>query len=152
MPTYLINKRAKFDYELLEYFEGGLVLFGYEVKSLKTGGGSLKGAFVTIKDRELYLTNAHIPAYQEKNTPTTYDPYRSRKVLIRKKDINTLIGKIQQKGLTLVPIRLYSKRRLIKLEFAIGKGKKKIDKRESIKKRETAIQMRRVLRGDKNSY
>lgn len=146
---YAINKRATFDYELLEKSEGGLVLSGYEVKSIKTGRVSLKGAFVTIKNSELYLTNAHIPAYQEKNVPQTYDPYRSRKVLIHKRELNSMIGKIKQKGLTLVPIKVYSKGRLIKLEFAVGKGKRKIDKREDIKKREANISIRRTLRGSK---
>jgi SsrA-binding protein len=149
MTIYAINKRATFDYELLEKSEGGLVLSGYEVKSIKTGRVSLKGAFVTIKNGELYLTNAHIPAYQEKNVPQTYDPYRSRKVLIHKRELNSMIGKIKQKGLTLVPIKVYSKGRLIKLEFAVGKGKRKIDKREDIKKREANISIRRTLRGSK---
>ncbi len=149
MTTYSINKKATFDYELLEKKEGGLVLAGYEVKSIKTGRISLKGSFVTIKGGELYLTNAHIPAYQKQNVPDNYDPYRSRKVLIHKKELDTLIGKIKQKGLTLTPIKLYSKGRLIKLEFAVGKGKKKIDKREDIKKREADISMRRTLRGNK---
>jgi SsrA-binding protein len=149
MTMYAINKRATFDYELLEKSEGGLVLSGYEVKSIKTGRVSLKGAFVTIKNGELYLTNAHIPAYQEKNVPQTYDPYRSRKVLIHKRELNSMIGKIKQKGLTLVPIKVYSKGRLIKLEFAVGKGKRKIDKREDIKKREANISIRRTLRGSK---
>lgn len=149
MPTYAVNKRATYDYELLEHWEGGLKLYGFEVKAVKTGHVSLKGAFVTVKGGELFLTNAHIPAYQEKNTPESYDPYRSRKVLARRKEIDGLIGKIQQKGLTLVPVKLYSKGRLLKLDFAVGKGKRQIDKRETVKKREAQIQMRRVLRGGK---
>lgn len=149
MAIYAVNKRATFDYELLEKLEGGLVLAGHEVKSVKTGHISLKGAFITVKDGELYLTNAHIPPYQQANVPESYDPYQSRKVLVRKREIDSLIGKIKQKGLTLVPIKLYSKHRLIKLEFAVGKGKKMIDKREDIKKREANISIRRALRGEK---
>ena len=145
MPTYAINKRANFDYEILEKLEGGLVLAGYEVKSIKTGHISLKGAFVTIHENEAYLTNANIPAYQVKNMPKEYDPNQSRKVLIRKREIKSLLGKISHKGLTLVPIRVYSTRGLIKLEFGLGKGKRKIDKREDIKKREADINMKRVL-------
>ncbi|MBW6440444.1 SsrA-binding protein SmpB [Patescibacteria group bacterium] len=146
MPTYAINKRVNFDYEILEKLEGGLVLAGYEVKSIKTGHISLKGAFVTIHENEAFLTNANIPAYQVKNMPPEYDPNQSRKVLIHKKEIKSLLGKISQKGLTLVPIRVYSTRGLIKLEFGVGKGKKKIDKREDIKKREAEVSMKRALR------
>ena len=149
MSIYAINKRATFDYELLERMEGGLVLAGYEVKAIKTGHLSLKGAFLTIHDNELYLTNAHIPAYQRANTPEKYDEYRGRKVLIKRRELDSLIGKIKQKGLTLVPIKVYSSHRLIKLEFAVGKGKRLIDKREDIKSREANISIRRALRGDK---
>ena len=146
MSTYAINKRANYDYEILEKLEGGLVLAGYEVKSIKTGHISLKGAFVTITGNQAYLTNANIPAYQAANMHKDYDPNRSRKVLIHKREIKTLVGKISQKGLTLVPIRVYSTRGLIKLEFGVGKGKKRIDKRESIKKREEKVKMERILK------
>jgi SsrA-binding protein len=149
MENYAVNKRATFDYELLEKMEGGLVLAGYEVKAIKTGHLSLKGAFLTVHDGELYLTNAHIPAYQKLNTPEKYDEYRARKVLVKRRELDSLIGKTKQKGLTLVPIRVYSSHRLIKLEFAVGKGKKLMDKREDIKKREANISMRRALRGSK---
>ncbi len=146
MKTYAINKRAHYDYEILEKIEGGLVLAGYEVKSIKTGLISLKGAFVTIRDNQAYLTNASIPAYQPKNTPESYDPERSRKVLIHKSQLKSLIGKISRKGLTLVPIKVYSNRGLIKLEFGVGKGKNKFDKREDIKKREARVDIERTLR------
>jgi SsrA-binding protein len=149
MKTYAINKRANYDYEILEKIEGGLVLAGYEVKSIKTGLINLKGAFVTIRDNQAYLTNASIPAYQPKNTPESYDPERSRKVLIHKSQLKSLIGKISRKGLTLVPIKVYSSRGLIKLEFGVGKGKKKIDKRDDIKKREAKVNIERAL---KNKY
>jgi SsrA-binding protein len=149
MSIYAVNKRATFDYELLEKLEGGLVLEGFEVKAIKTGHVSLKGAFITVKDNELYLTNAHIPPYQQANVSESYDPYQSRKVLVKRRELAALIGKTKQKGLTLVPIKLYSSRRLIKLEFAVGKGKKQIDKREDIKKREANVSIRRVLRGNK---
>ncbi len=146
MKTFATNKRANYDYEILEKIEGGLVLKGYEVKSIKTGHISLRGAFVTIKGNELFLTNASIPAYQPANMPDNYDPERSRKVLARKSQIKSLIGKISQKGLTLVPIKVYSKHGFIKLEFGVGKGKRKIDKREDIKKREEKINIARVMR------
>ncbi|MCK4892039.1 MAG: SsrA-binding protein, partial [Candidatus Pacebacteria bacterium] len=100
MKTYSINKRANYDYEILEKLEGGLVLAGYEAKSIKTGHISLKGAYVTVKNNELFLTNANIPAYQPANMPESYDPERSRKVLVHKNQTKSLIGKISQKGLT----------------------------------------------------
>ena len=146
MKTLAINKRATYDYEILEKIEGGLVLAGYEVKSIKNGHMSLRGAYVTIKDEELFLINANISPYQPANIPESYDPTRSRKVLVHKRQIKSLIGKVSQKGLTLVPTRVYFKDRFIKLEFALGRGKRKMDKRENIKNRETKIAMQRTLR------
>jgi len=146
MKTHATNKRAHYDYEILEKIEGGLVLKGCEVKSIKTGHLSLKGAFVTVKGNELFLTNASIPAYQPANMPDDYDSTRSRKVLAHKRQIKSLLGKITQKGLTLVPIKVYSKHSLIKLQFGVGKGKRKIDKRESIKKREEKVKMERIIK------
>ena len=146
MKTHATNKRAHYDYEILEKIEGGLVLKGCEVKSIKTGHLSLKGAFVTVKGNELFLTNASIPAYQPANMPDDYDSTRSRKVLAHKRQIKSLLGKITQKGLTLVPIKVYSKHSLIKLQFGVGKGKRKIDKRESIKKREEKVKMERIMK------
>jgi len=146
MKTLAINKRAIYDYEILEKYEAGISLFGCEVKSTKTGHISLKGSYIVIKNNEAYLLNAFIPPYQTKNTPSDYDPSRSRKLLLHKSEIKSLIGKTKQKGLTLVPIKLYTKKGKIKLEFALAKGKRKVDKREKIKKREAERKMRRVLR------
>src|SRR4030043_728162 len=126
------NKRANFDYSILETHEAGLVLFGHEVKAIKTGHVSLAGAYVVNKGNEFYLINATIPAYQPANTPLEYNPQRSRKVLLKKSEISSLIGKAKTKGLTLVPLRLYTKKNLIKLEVAVAKGKRKPDKRELI--------------------
>jgi SsrA-binding protein len=146
MTTLTVNKKAKFNYEFLEKYEAGLVLFGHEVKSIKTGHISLKGAFVTIHNNELYLTNALIPLYQHAGNITNYDPNRSRKLLVKKSEIRSLIGKKAQTGLTMVPIRVYTKRNLIKLEFALAKGKTKYDKRDTIKKRDTNRNIARALR------
>jgi len=146
MKTLAINKRAIYDYEILEKYEAGISLFGCEVKSTKTGHISLKGSYIVIKNNEAYLLNAFIPPYQTKNTPSDYDPSRSRKLLLHKSEIKSLIGKTKQKGLTLVRIKLYTKKGKIKLEFALAKGKRKVDKREKIKKREAERKMRRVLR------
>lgn len=130
------NRRGYFDYKILETYEAGLALFGYEVKAAKTGHLSLKGSYVVIKGGELYLINAFIPPYQKKNTPEDYNPERTRKLLLKKSEIKSLIGKSKQKGLTLIPLKVYTKRNLLKLEFGLSRGKKEIDKREAIKERE----------------
>jgi SsrA-binding protein len=146
MKTLSVNRRAKYDYEILETYEAGLVLKGFEVKAIKTGKASLKGSFVKIKNNEAWLLNAHISPYQIKNTPPDYDPQRSRKLLLKKSEIKSLIGKTKQQGLTLVPLKLYTKKSRIKLEFALAKGKKKVDKRETIKKREFEREKRRLIK------
>lgn len=146
MKILALNKRAAFDYHILETFEAGLILKGFEVKSVKLGHISLAGSYVVIKNGEASLLNAHISPYQPKNIPKNYDPTRTRKLLLHKKEINYLIGKSQQKGLTLAPIKLYAKKDKIKLEFGIARGKKKIDKRELIKKRETKREIERKIK------
>lgn len=140
------NKRASYDYELEDRWEAGLVLSGQEVKSIKTGHISLNGSFIARKGNELFLTNASIPPYKFAGNIADYDPERSRKILLRKSEIKQLIGKISAKGLTLVPLCVYTKRKLIKLEFAIGKGKKKFDKRSAIAKRDDERRMERTLK------
>jgi len=147
MATLALNPRAKFDYEILETYEAGVVLAGYEVKSVKKGHISLRGAYVVIRDNQATLLNAHISAYQPKNMPADYDPTRTRKLLLHAKEIKSLIGKTHQKGLTLVAMRVYTKHNRIKLEIGLGKGKKKIDKRETIKKREADRSIDRAMRG-----
>jgi SsrA-binding protein len=152
MPVLAVNKKARFDYQILETFEAGIVLFGHEVKSIKTGHISLKGSFVTLKQDkgnklpELYLINTHIPLYKHAGSMPSHDPYRSRKLLLHKNEIKKLIGKKKEQGLTLVPLKVYTKRSLIKLEFGLAKGKKKYDKREDVKKRELDRSMSRVLK------
>lgn len=146
MKVYATNKRVKYDYEILEKFEAGLALKGYEVKSIKNGRMSLKGAYVTIKNNEAYLLNASIAPYQPKNIPKDYNPSQSRKLLLHKKEINYLIGKNKEKRLTLVPIKVYTKKDKLKLEVGIGKGKKKRDKREQIKKREVQREIERIVK------
>jgi SsrA-binding protein len=146
MGILATNKRAHFDYEILEKYEAGLVLLGYEVKSIKTGHVSLKESFVTIHDQELYLTNANVPLYKHAGIVSNYDPTRPRKLLLKHSEIKQLIGRTRTKGLTLIPIKMYTKKRLIKLEFGLGKGKKEYDKREKIKEREDKRGMRRILK------
>lgn len=147
MTTLAYNRRAIYDYQILEKYEAGLILAGYEVKAIKTGHINLAGSFITIKNNQAYLINAYIPPYQPKNMPSDYEPKRTRKLLLHKSEIKSLIGKIKQKGLTLVPLRVYTKKRKIKLEFALAKGKRKADKRQKIIERETKRDIERVLRG-----
>jgi len=150
MPTLAYNKRAKFDYEILDTFEAGLKLSGQEVKSVRTGHINLKGAYVTIKmsdsKPEAYLINAHIPAYKMAGPLPEYTPERARKLLLHRKEIDRLMGKLKQRGLTLVPIKVYTKHNKIKLEFGVGRGKRKIDKREYIKKRDIEKQIRAKMK------
>ena len=140
------NKRAYFKYQILEKFEAGISLIGQEVKSIKSGRISLAGSYVILKNSEVFLVGANIPPYQPKNLPPDYNPERSRKLLLRKSEIKYLIGKVRQKGLTLIPLRVYTKRGKIKLEFGIAKGLKKVDKRELIKKREIERELKRELK------
>ncbi len=140
------NKKVYFDYDIVEKYEAGVVLHGYEVKSIKLGHISLKGSYVIIKDSEAYLLNAHISAYQAANTPKSYDPTRSRKLLLNRSEINTLIGKSKAQGLTLVPISVYTKKGKIKVSIGVGRGKKKYEKREKVKKRDTEREIGRSLK------
>jgi len=124
-----------------------LVLAGHEVKSIRGSHISLQGAYVVIRGEEAWLLNANIPPYQAKNTPKDYDPTRSRKLLLHKAEIQSLIGATKQTGLTLVPIRVYNRASKIKLEFALARGKREFDKRAKITRRESDRRIRRVLRG-----
>ncbi|MDO8742981.1 MAG: SsrA-binding protein SmpB [Candidatus Azambacteria bacterium] len=146
MATFAENRKARFDYEILETFAAGLVLSGPEVKSIKNGRMNLAGCYISVHDGELYLIGASIAPYQPKNQPADYDPFRSRKLLLRKKEIMSLAGKIKQKGLTLVPLKVYNKGRRVKLEFAIVRGKKQYDKRAVISKRESERNIERSLK------
>jgi len=138
------NKKAYYDYEILEKFEAGLVLQGQEVKSIKGGHISLAGAYVIFKQGEPYLIGAKIPAYQPKNTPADYNPERLRKLLLNKKEINLLVGKSNEKGFSMIPLKVYIKDGRIKLEFGLAKGKKKYDKKEKIKKRDIDREIHRM--------
>lgn len=146
MPTLVKNRKVGFDFEILERFEAGVELFGYEVKSLRNGKGKLEGGHVVVRGGEAYLLGASIPAYQAANTPKDYDSERARRLLLTAKELNTLLGIEAQKGLTIVPISLYTKGRYIKLDIASVRGKKKADKREAIKKRDTKRDIARVMK------
>lgn len=139
------NKKAYFNYQILEKLEAGLALLGQEVKSLKTRRVNLAGSYIVAKNEELFWLGAKIPPYQPKNAPSDYQPERSRKLLLRKIEIKHLIGKGSQKGLTLLPLKVYIKGGKIKLEFGVAKGLKKTDKRELIRKRETDREIQREI-------
>lgn len=141
------NKKALFDYSIIEKFEAGLVLTGPEVKSVRAGQISLKGAFVTFHNDNAYLTGANISRYQPAGKQPEYEPERSRRLVLHKREIRYLQGKSQEKGLTIIPLSVYTKHRFLKLEIAVAKGKKEFDKRETIKKRDTEKEMRRAIKG-----
>ncbi len=147
MASYAENRKARFDYEILEKYESGIELLGTEVKSVRGGRMSLEGAFVVARGGEAYLINANIPAYQPKNAPKDYDPLRNRRLLLTKKEIAELGGSEKNKSLTIVPISVYNKNRKIKVQIALVKGKKTRDKRATIQKRETDREIRREFRG-----
>ncbi len=142
----IANKKVHFDYEILEKLSAGIELIGLEVKSLRDKRGSLEGAFVTIRGGEAFLVNANIPPLQPNNIPKGYEPVRNRKLLFTKKEIAMLATKEGTKGLTIVPISIYNKGRKIKVDVGIARGKKQFDKRENIKKRETAREIERTLK------
>ncbi len=141
--SLITNKKAHFNFEIAETYIAGIELFGFEVKSLRKGEGSLEGAFVTVRGGEAFLIGAFIPPFQEKNAPEAYDPRRNRKLLLTKKEIEILANIEKAKGLTIVPLSVYNKGRVLKIDLGIGKGKKKFDKREMIKKQDTERQTRR---------
>ena len=148
MKTIIKNKEGLFSYEILETWRAGLVLTGPEVKAVKAGQISLKGSFIQFDvKQELWLINAYIAPYKPASgVQNGYDPYQRRKLLLNKREIDSIIGKKSQKGLTIIPISVYTNRRLIKVEIGLAKGKTKIDKRESIRKREVQREIRRTLK------
>lgn len=141
----IVNKKAFANYQILEKFVAGIELKGYEVKSLFEGKGSLDGSYVSKRKNELYLINFYIPPYQEKNVKD-YNPLKERRLLLRKKEILYLINQLQKPGLTIIPLRVFNKNRLIKVEIALAKGLKKYEKREKIKKKEFERQKQRWIK------
>ncbi|MGI6373886.1 MAG: SsrA-binding protein SmpB [Patescibacteria group bacterium] len=150
MAVLVSNKKASFDYELLSNYEAGLVLLGHEVKALKNGQGSLKGAYISLRTKagksELYLINAQISPYKYAGPLPDYNPLRDRKLLLKRQEINQLVGKKAVEGLTLIPLKIYTKHSFLKLEFALARGKKKHDKREAIKRRDVDRRLRSLIK------
>ncbi len=136
MANIIQNRKAHFNYELKDKYEAGLELFGHEVKSLRAGQGNLLGAHVIIRGGEAYIVGMDIPPYQPKNLRDEYDSMRTRRLLLKKSEIMELAKAGDTKGLTIVPVVLYSKGPRLKLEIAVARGKKEYDKRESIKKKD----------------
>ncbi len=141
------NKRARFDYEILETMDAGLELRGHEVKSIKNKRGSLAGAHAIIRGGEIFVVGFDIPPYQPKNVPPNYEEERTIRLLLNKKEIRRLEGKLGQKGLTLVPIMVYDKNGKLKMKIGLAKGKKKYEKREKLKRREAKRKIERVMKG-----
>lgn len=146
--TVAINRKAKFEYQIMEVFEAGIALRGTEVKSLRHNEVNLADSYADEKDGEIYLLNAYIPEFREANR-FNHLTRRERKLLLRAREIKKLIGQIRTKGLTLVPLSIYfNKKNLAKVELALCRGKKDHDKRESIKQRDWERQKARVLKGE----
>jgi SsrA-binding protein len=150
MPQLAINKKANFDYEVQDKYEAGLVLFGHEVKAVRAGQVSLKGSFITIRTNnghsELYLVNCQISPYKSAGNMPEYNQMRERKLLLKRQEIDHLLGKKLTEGLTLIPLKIYTNHSFLKLEFAVAKGKKKYDKRETIKKRDIDRRLRSLTK------
>ncbi len=144
MAVLIDYRKAHFEYEILDKYEAGIELLGFEVKSLKGKHGSLDGAYVLVKGGEAWIQNMLIPPYQEKNTPADYEPRRHRRLLMNKKEIAVVSD--TGKGLTVVPISVYIKNNLIKVTVAVVRGKKKYDKRETTKRREGDREMSRAMK------
>ena len=140
------NRKARHDYEVLESFEAGMVLKGSEVKSLRLGNANLQDSYAYLKEGEVWLSGMHINTYEQANI-LNHDPRRERKLLLHKKEIRKLVGKTSEKGLTLIPLKVYFKDGRAKVELAVCKGKRSYDKRAAIAKRETEREMRRQFRG-----
>ncbi|UGS35109.1 SsrA-binding protein [Capillimicrobium parvum] len=139
------NRQASFRFEFLDKVEAGMVLLGTEVKALRTTGAQLKDGYAAIHDGELWLHNVHIPPYAPASRDN-HDPERARKLLVSRRELDRLGGRIQEKGLTLVPTRVYFRGPFAKVEIALARGKDRFDKRESIRERETKRDMQRALR------
>ena len=141
--TVVSNRRATHDYEILERFETGIVLTGAEVKSLRGGHGSLAEAFARVRGTEVWIEGFHIPPYEQAMDKTRWDPIRARKLLLHRREIERLIGKTAERGLALVPLRVYFVHGLAKVELGLGRGRRQFEKRQAIAEREHEREMQR---------
>ncbi len=140
------NRQARYLYEILETYEAGVQLVGTEVKSIRAGRVNLRDGYGLIRNGEAWLLNVHISPYQQSSEYYNHDPRRTRKLLLKRKEISKLVGKLEQQGLTLVPLKMYFKRGWVKVVLGLGKGKKVRDKRETIKKREANREIQRAMK------
>jgi SsrA-binding protein len=143
--TVVSNRRARHDYEILERFETGIVLSGAEVKSLRGGHGSLAEAFARVRDGEVWLEGMHIPPYAQAADKARYQPTRPRKLLLHRREIERLVGKAAERGLALVPMRVYFAHGLAKVELGLGRGRRQFEKRQAIAEREHRREMEREV-------
>jgi SsrA-binding protein len=143
--TVISNRRARHDYEILERYETGIVLTGAEVKSLRGGRGSLTEAFARVRGREIWIEGMHIPPYEQAMDKRTYDPIRPRKLLLHRTEIERLIGKTAERGLALIPLRVYFTHGMAKLELGLGRGKRQFEKRQALAEREHEREMQRSV-------
>lgn len=143
------NRKARHDYEIVEEFEAGIALTGSEIKSVRAGRVNLRGSFARVSGEQVLLYEAHISTYEQAGTHTNHNPTRPRKLLLHKREIKRLMGLIQQKGLTLVPLRLYFRGRWAKVALAVARGKKTYDKREDIAKREAQRDIERAIKAQR---
>ncbi|MBD2253107.1 SsrA-binding protein SmpB [Nostoc parmelioides] len=140
------NRQARYLYEILETFEAGIQLTGTEVKSIRAGKVNLQDGYALLRDGEVWLINAHISPYNASGQYFNHEPRRTRKLLLHRQEIRKLIGKVEQQGLTLVPLKMYLKRGWVKVSIALGKGKKLHDKRESLKRRQDQRDIQRAMK------
>lgn len=147
MSALIENKKSRLNYEILEVFEAGIELRGFEVKALKKGQGSLAGAYISARGGELFLIGAHVSPYQPHNTPAGYDPERPRRLLLTKKEIAEIVGKEGERGVAIIPTRVYLKGKNIKVAVAVARGRKKYDKRQVIREREDKRRTERLMKG-----
>ncbi|NEP89031.1 MAG: SsrA-binding protein SmpB [Okeania sp. SIO2C2] len=140
------NRQARFNYHIIETYEAGVALQGTEVKSIREGNVNLRDGYALIRNNEAWLLNVHISPYQKAGEFFNHEPRRSRRLLLHKQEIRKLIGKVEQQGLTLVPLRMYFKRGWVKVDIALAQGKKLHDKRETIKQRDDKRTMQRVMK------
>lgn len=146
MPTLVKNRRAYYDYEIIETYEAGIKLLGHEVKSLKAGQGNLNGSHVKVTPIDISLIGLNVPLYKKAGTLLNYDPMRTRKLLMHKNEIQSLSNKVNQQGYTLIPLSLYTKGSLIKVSIGLAKGKKKADKRRDIIKAQQDREIERTIK------
>jgi SsrA-binding protein len=144
--TVAVNRRARHDYHIEEVYEAGLALQGSEIKSVRAGRVNLRGSFARVENEEVFLYDAHISPYEQAGTYFNHEPVRPRKLLLHRREIKRLAGLVQQKGLTLVPLRVYFKGRIAKLELGVARGKKLYDKRDDIAKRDAQREMDRAMK------